>query len=267
MLAQAICAAFKNNFNSSPAKCFQSEKPGHMKKDCHSHPKTGVIIPPPTGDIRTPGLCPQCQRGNHWCNQCRSKFHKNSSPLQPGNGQRGQHQAPQTMGAYPVRASSTPFSLSAATSRSTGLDLPTRVTVQISESDPRLAVHTGIQGPIPPGTIVFILDKSGLNLKGLQIFPGLIDPDYSGKIKVMARSLIHSMSFLKVRELLSSFSCLAAAAELLQSSPTLRPHRRQPTRMPRPWDSPGKISCLTISLTILILSPEENKDLGAQVIK
>ena len=90
-LAQAICAAFKNNFNSSPAKCFQSEKPGHIKEDCHSHPKTGVIIPSPAGDIRTPGLCPQCQKGNHWCNQCRSKFHKNSSPLQLGNGQRGQH--------------------------------------------------------------------------------------------------------------------------------------------------------------------------------
>ena len=26
----------------------------------------------------------------------------------------------------------------------------------------------------------------------------------------------------------------------LQSCPTLRPHRRQPTRLPRPWDSPGK---------------------------
>ena len=24
------------------------------------------------------------------------------------------------------------------------------------------------------------------------------------------------------------------------SRPTLRPHRRQPTRLPRPWDSPGK---------------------------
>ena len=26
----------------------------------------------------------------------------------------------------------------------------------------------------------------------------------------------------------------------LQSCPTLRPHRRQPTRLPRPWDSLGK---------------------------
>ena len=32
----------------------------------------------------------------------------------------------------------------------------------------------------------------------------------------------------------------AAAAKLLQSWPALRPHRRQPTRLPRPWDSPSK---------------------------
>ena len=40
---------------------------------------------------------------------------------------------------------------------------------------------------------------------------------------------------------LSQFLVAAAtAAKLLQSCPTLRPHRRQPTRHPRPWDSPGK---------------------------
>ena len=32
----------------------------------------------------------------------------------------------------------------------------------------------------------------------------------------------------------------AAAAKLLQSCPTLRPHGLQPTRLLRPWDSPGK---------------------------
>ena len=32
----------------------------------------------------------------------------------------------------------------------------------------------------------------------------------------------------------------AAAAKSLQSCLTLRPHRQQPTRFPRPWDSPGK---------------------------
>ena len=33
-----------------------------------------------------------------------------------------------------------------------------------------------------------------------------------------------------------------AAAKSLQSCPTLQPHRRQPTRLPRPWDPPGKNS-------------------------
>ena len=33
---------------------------------------------------------------------------------------------------------------------------------------------------------------------------------------------------------------LYAAAKSLQSCPTVQPHRRQPTRLPRPWDSPGK---------------------------
>ena len=33
---------------------------------------------------------------------------------------------------------------------------------------------------------------------------------------------------------------LSPAAKSLQSHPTVRPHRRQPTRLHRPWDSPGK---------------------------
>ena len=32
----------------------------------------------------------------------------------------------------------------------------------------------------------------------------------------------------------------AAAAESLQSCPTLQPHGWQPPRLPHPWDSPGK---------------------------
>ena len=32
----------------------------------------------------------------------------------------------------------------------------------------------------------------------------------------------------------------AAAAKSLQSSDSVRPHRQQPTKLPHPWDSPGK---------------------------
>ena len=35
-------------------------------------------------------------------------------------------------------------------------------------------------------------------------------------------------------------SAAAAAAASLQSSDSVWPHRRQPTRLPHPWDSPGK---------------------------
>ena len=46
--------------------------------------------------------------------------------------------------------------------------------------------------------------------------------------------ILYSDIFLKM------FYMLMLAAKLLQSSPTARPHRRQPTRLPCPWDSPGK---------------------------
>ena len=39
---------------------------------------------------------------------------------------------------------------------------------------------------------------------------------------------------------LKNFSAAAAAAKLLQSSNSVRPHRQQPTRLLCPWDSPGK---------------------------
>ena len=37
-----------------------------------------------------------------------------------------------------------------------------------------------------------------------------------------------------------SLTGLDAAAKSRQLCPTLRSHRRQPIRLPRPWDSPGK---------------------------
>ena len=43
-----------------------------------------------------------------------------------------------------------------------------------------------------------------------------------------------------------------ADAKSLQSCPTVRPHRRQPTRLPHPWDSPGKntgVGCNFLLLT------------------
>ena len=49
-----------------------------------------------------------------------------------------------------------------------------------------------------------------------------------------------SVSWVSDRTRQVSSAAAAAAAKSLQSCLTLRPHRRQPTRLPRPWDSPGK---------------------------
>ena len=52
--------------------------------------------------------------------------------------------------------------------------------------------------------------------------------------KNIARFLPNKTSFYTVAP--------AAAAKFSVVSESLRPHRRQPTRLPRPWDSPGKNS-------------------------
>ena len=44
----------------------------------------------------------------------------------------------------------------------------------------------------------------------------------------------------KMLHCLALLTAAAAVAKSLQSCPTLRPLRRQPTRLPCPWDSPGK---------------------------
>ena len=43
-----------------------------------------------------------------------------------------------------------------------------------------------------------------------------------------------------LRQWRALLAAAAAGAKLLQSCPALCLHRRQPTRLPHPWDSPGK---------------------------
>ena len=52
----------------------------------------------------------------------------------------------------------------------------------------------------------------------------------------------------------------AAAAKSLQSCPTLRSHRWQPTRLPSPWDSPGKntgVGCHSLLQCMKVQSESE----------
>ena len=61
----------------------------------------------------------------------------------------------------------------------------------------------------------------------------------------------------------SACNVRAAAAKSLQSCPTLQPHRQQPTRLPHPWDSPGKntgvgchflLQCMKVKVKVKSLS-------------
>ena len=54
-----------------------------------------------------------------------------------------------------------------------------------------------------------------------------------------------------------------AAAKSLQSCPTLQPHRRQPTRLPWPWDSPGKNTWSGLSFP----SPMHERESESEVVQ
>ena len=89
LLTQAI-TGLKQQANQQ-VKCFSSGKRRHVQKNCKTNKNT-PNKPTPTNE-KTPGLCPYCNKGNHWANQYRFKFHKNGSPLS-GNWKKGPIQGP-----------------------------------------------------------------------------------------------------------------------------------------------------------------------------
>ena len=46
-------------------------------------------------------------------------------------------------------------------------------------------IDTDFKGPLPKDTVGLLLGRSSSALKGLQITPGVIDPDYTGVVKVL----------------------------------------------------------------------------------
>jgi dUTPase len=46
----------------------------------------------------------------------------------------------------------------------------------------------GVYGPLTQGTVGLILEKSSATIRGLQVYPGVIDEDYTGEIKIVAQA-------------------------------------------------------------------------------
>ena len=92
--------------------------------------------------------------------------------------------------AFPVKkGQQSVHSLYRATPGSTGLDLSsTTYTVLTPDMGPQ-SLSTGVYGPLPEGTLGLILGRSSSTMEGLQVFPGVIDNDYTGEIKIMAKAL------------------------------------------------------------------------------
>ena len=62
------------------------------------------------------------------------------------------------------------------------------------------------------------------------------------------------------------FLSSAAAAKLPQSCPTLRLHRGQPTRLPRPWDSPGKNTGVGCHFLLQCMKVKSESEVSCSVV-
>lgn len=61
----------------------------------------------------------------------------------------------------------------------------------------RVVVSTGISVKLPPGTYGRIAPRSGLAVKhGLDVLAGVIDPDYTGEVKIVLQNLDPFQSFV-----------------------------------------------------------------------
>ena len=61
----------------------------------------------------------------------------------------------------------------------------------------RVVVSTGISIQLPPGTYGRIAPRSGLAVKhGLDVLAGVVDPDYTGEIKVVLQNMDANQPFV-----------------------------------------------------------------------
>ncbi|XP_021005985.1 uncharacterized protein LOC110284566 [Mus caroli] len=75
-----------------------------------------------------------------------------------------------------------------ATRGSAGLDLSSATRLILTPCMGIQLVDTDFKGPLPADTVGFILGRSSVTMQELIIHPGVIDPDFTGQIKIMVSS-------------------------------------------------------------------------------
>jgi len=69
-----------------------------------------------------------------------------------------------------------------------GLDLHSSADLSLAPGEVR-AVPTGLQIAVPAGHVGLVWDKSGISLKGVHRFAGVVDAGYRGEVRVVMINL------------------------------------------------------------------------------
>lgn len=75
-----------------------------------------------------------------------------------------------------------------ATTGSAGLDLCAASGLVLTPEMGVQILDTDVSGPLQKDTVGLLLGRSSSTLKGLIVFPGVIDPDYTGRIRILCHS-------------------------------------------------------------------------------
>lgn len=71
---------------------------------------------------------------------------------------------------------------------SAGLDLSSATRLVLTPCMGIQLVDTDFKGPLPANTVGLILGRSSVTMQGLIVHLGVIDPDFTGQIKIMVSS-------------------------------------------------------------------------------